>query len=723
MMRSASEVDRALRQTSVVIALKDDERILACLDSVDEPVEIVLALNGTPKRLRNLVASHAAKPIIVEIPDVGNLGGAYNAGIAAAAGRYILLMDSDCLFTAGTIRKMASLICRYPVVKGQVLYDTAPTIISRLIARIREFDEGDYVSALSPPLIYDRQLAEHIGGYHFDPLIHWCEDREFDFRLQMADIPVLYEGTATISHGAQVGVQNLRSYWRYGHGEAIGQELGVFTTPAVPLLWRLLSDVEIVWSCARAKGALAGAYYAMTLVAFHSGTAWHVAADPYRVRHRYPSSARRIRMLRSIPQHCTELTGEQKRRLGERNIWSGRRIVPVHGYRDRLRAVQQELAQASEDSSTSPSNEAGFLSTARGDDPMSGVPPRAPLRLAIVGCGAAARQCHVPGLAGVADVELVALVDPVEDNARSLAALVAGARGSDPRLRIATDLAAVADSVDMAIIASPHASHAELAIAAARLQIHCLVEKPLALSTADCVAMARAATEHGVVLAVAHVRRLFPASRLVKTWLADGIFGQVTSVCWREGAPYDWPLVTPSLFHRRSSGGGVLADGGPHVLDLLLWWLAEGAEVDAVEVIDCADSSLGGAESETRIELRIAGVPVSVLLSRLRPMENTCVLRGTKGSVEIGTDTPATFVRRDQDGLVVADGVVVAVPPAQDGWEPLFSEQLRNFAAAVRGRESIYASADDGRRVVDLLQRCYAVRTPGYYPWRALEVL
>ena len=333
----------AIRNTSIVIALKDDARILKCMESVDEPVEIVLVLNGTPPELRARVEAHPARPVVVEIPDVGNLGGAYNAGIAAASGRYILLMDSDCLFSPGTIRTMASLVERYPMVKGQVVYETAPTRISQLIARIREFDEGDYISALSPPLIYDRNLAEHIGGYHFDPLIHWCEDREFDFRLQIANIPVLYEPTATILHGAQVGIQNLRSYWRYGHGEAIGQELGVFTTPALPVLWRLLSDLRIVSACARAKGLLAGAYYAVTLVAFHGGTVWHTIADPYRVRHRYPATARRVRLLRSIPQHCTKLTDEQKRRLGANSVWTGKPIAPVSGFVERIHAVQQEL--------------------------------------------------------------------------------------------------------------------------------------------------------------------------------------------------------------------------------------------------------------------------------------------------------------------------------------------------------------------------------------------
>ena len=324
---------------SVVIALKDDPRIFASLDSIDEEVEVVLALNGTPPDMKRRLQAHPDRPVIVEIPEVGNLGAAYNAGIEAASGRCVLLMDSDCLFAPNTIGTMYRLLLRYPVVKGQVVYDTAPGLLSRLIARIREFDEGDYVSALSPPLLFDRTLVDRIGGYYFDPLIHWCEDREFDFRLQLAGIPVLYEPSAEIFHGAQRGAQNLRSYWRYGIGEGIGQQLGVFTTPALPVLWRLYSGVAIVLACTRAKGVLAGLYYAVTLMVFHTGTAYHLLADPFGVRSRYPAGAQRVRLFNSIPQHCTALTQGQKEALRAHHRRAGRRIDPCPEFEHLFKAV------------------------------------------------------------------------------------------------------------------------------------------------------------------------------------------------------------------------------------------------------------------------------------------------------------------------------------------------------------------------------------------------
>jgi len=158
---------------------------------------------------------------------------------------------------------------------------------------------------------------------------------------------VLYDARSTILHGAQVGFQNLRSYFRYGIGEAIGQELGVFVTPALPFFWRCLSNAHIVLECGERKGLLAAAYYAVTLCSFHLGGLWHTVADPYRVRHRFPQTARRVRLLRAIPQHCTELTEEQKRKLGEKNIWTGRLIVSSDEYRVQLAAAQAALVNKS----------------------------------------------------------------------------------------------------------------------------------------------------------------------------------------------------------------------------------------------------------------------------------------------------------------------------------------------------------------------------------------
>lgn len=329
-MKDAAEaLKEGLARTSIIIALKDDVRIVDCIASVDEDVEIVLALNGASDEIRRIIAELPRPLVITEIPDAGNLGAAYNAGAEAASGQYLLYMDSDCTFAPGVVRMMVDAVLAHPVVKGQVVYGEAEGLLSRLTARVREFDEGDYISALSPPLIYDRRVADHIGGYHYDPLVHWCEDREFDFRLQLAEIPVVHLPEAVIHHDAQHGFQNLRSYWRYGIGEGIGQQLGVFTTPALPVLWRLYDSVKTLAGCAREKGPLTAGFYAVMQATYHTATVYHLVRDPFGVSGRMPADARRTRMLRSISEHCPKLTPEQRERLRRAHRARGRKISPI----------------------------------------------------------------------------------------------------------------------------------------------------------------------------------------------------------------------------------------------------------------------------------------------------------------------------------------------------------------------------------------------------------
>jgi len=328
-MTSTELLKHALNKVSVIIAVKDDPRILRCLESVDEDVEVVICLNGSPQWMHTLLDKQPMEIVIIEIPDRGNLGAAYNAGIAAASGQYLLLMDSDCTFAPGTIRTMVEHVMTDPIVKGLVKYDETDDVMSKITARMREFDEGDFVSAQSPPLIYQRAIVKHIGGYHFNPLMHWCEDREFDFRVQLAQIPVKFVKQAVIHHDAQIGFANLRSYWRYGIGEGIGQEQGVLNTPAIPFLWRLADSIRSITECLLKKGPAVAAYYALTLLVFHSATVYHLLCDPYDVRRRYSPLAKRTRMLSPIREHGTHLTAAQRKRLLRAHAEANNPIDPV----------------------------------------------------------------------------------------------------------------------------------------------------------------------------------------------------------------------------------------------------------------------------------------------------------------------------------------------------------------------------------------------------------
>jgi nucleoside-diphosphate-sugar epimerase len=202
---------------------------------------------------------------------------------------------------------------------------------------------------------------------------------------------------------------------------------------------------------------------------------------------------------------------------------------------------------------------------------------------------------------------------------------------------------------------------------------------------------------------MAHPRRLFPAYAWVKRLIESGDLGDVVRVDWAEGHPYAWEPVSWSMFDRRLAGGGVLTDTASHVFDTLLWWLGPDAEVIRYE-----DNSLGGVETDADAHLRFGSVDVHCEFSRLRDLGISCTVTGTKATVTIGTDFPAgecTLIT--SDGVELHRGDVEAVAPAQGEWELLFTEQLANFAAAVRGDTAVHSGPEDGLRVVELIQECY----------------
>ncbi|MDX3103366.1 glycosyltransferase [Nonomuraea angiospora] len=319
----ARTVRDALAATSVIIPVRDDPRVTACVESVDEDVELVICLNKAGPDMRRRVSKLAGRVVVTEIPDA-NLGAAYNAAISVAGGRYLLFMDSDCVFVPGTIRTLATRVLRDPVVKGRVQFTSTGGRLSRWIEQSRSFQIADHVNAYSPPLIYDREIVHRIGGYHYSDLIHWEEDREFDFRLQLAGIRVAHLPDAIVRHAPQRGISDLRSGFRYGLGEGIGQELGLFITPA--LGWRLANDAGSVLEIARTRGVGPAVYRVAWLTAYHLGTLHHILADPYRVRNRYPAAATRIRARRGVPGHTTKLEVAHCEALRAAHLRQGRRI-------------------------------------------------------------------------------------------------------------------------------------------------------------------------------------------------------------------------------------------------------------------------------------------------------------------------------------------------------------------------------------------------------------
>jgi len=238
------------------------------------------------------------------------------------------------------------------------------------------------------------------------------------------------------------------------------------------------------------------------------------------------------------------------------------------------------------------------------------------MRVALVGCGAVARENLLPVLAGHDRLVLGPLVDRDEARARELA----DAYGVSS---VATDFDRVSrDQIDAVVLATPPAHHAPATIACAQKGWHVFVEKPMAISAVDAQAMVDAAERAGVVLSVGLYRRFLPAVQLVREMLDQQQFGRLLSVDAEEGGPYGWPLATLDGLKRSSGGGGVLIDLGSHVLDLILYVLGARPVLESYR-----DNNRGGIETDCllRATLRTAtaSVPLRLELSRTRELRGT----------------------------------------------------------------------------------------------------
>lgn len=122
------------------------------------------------------------------------------------------------------------------------------------------------------------------------------------------------------------------------------------------------------------------------------------------------------------------------------------------------------------------------------------------------------------------------------------------------------------DAIDLVVLATPHDTHAELAIKAMDAGKHLVTDKIMAMNAAEADAMIAAGERNDVMLSVFHNRRWDWDYLTVKKVIADGLLGtpylfQVGIM--RYGAPGGWRGI-------KKHSGGILYDWPAHFVDQAL---------------------------------------------------------------------------------------------------------------------------------------------------------
>jgi predicted dehydrogenase len=223
----------------------------------------------------------------------------------------------------------------------------------------------------------------------------------------------------------------------------------------------------------------------------------------------------------------------------------------------------------------------------------------------------------------------------------------------------------------------------------------------------------QAADESGTTLTVGLDSRFFWCYRFVKQAIEAGLLGEIQSFELRKGSIFAWPVASGYMFDRQHAGGGILIDIGPHVLDLLIWWLGD------YERVEYRDDAMGGVEANCEIELALkSGVSGLIELSRDRELPNLWILRGDRATLEIdtgrGSPPPVHLYMDDQETILSGHATHNYVPDSRH--HAPYERQLADFCEAIRDhREPLVGR--EGKKSIELIEACYASRQPIRYPW------
>ncbi|MFT2214991.1 aldo/keto reductase [Rhizobium giardinii] len=254
-----------------------------------------------------------------------------------------------------------------------------------------------------------------------------------------------------------------------------------------------------------------------------------------------------------------------------------------------------------------------------------------PIRWGIIGPGTIART-FAEGVAHSATGRLVAIATRNPDKP--------GLGEGFPGARIVKgyDTLLADPEIDAVYIATPHTSHAEWAIKAARAGKHVLVEKPMALSAFDAQSIFHEATKAGVFAGEAYMYRFHPQTARLVELVRDGTIGDVRIIRSSFGFDMGGYRAEHRLFANDLAGGGILDVGGyPVSMVCMLAGVAENKPfLEPLTVSGVARLGPSGVDEWASAVLKFPNdIVAEVSCSIMAQQDNVLRIIGSKGRIEV----------------------------------------------------------------------------------------
>ncbi len=181
--------------------------------------------------------------------------------------------------------------------------------------------------------------------------------------------------------------------------------------------------------------------------------------------------------------------------------------------------------------------------------------------VAVVGCGAFARQFHLPNIRASQELNLKMLVASSGQSAKEMAARYWAENSSTDFQEALTE-----PDINAVMIFTRDNTHADIAAAALKAGKHVFCEKPLATSYEQCRMIAETLRDGGPFCMVGFNRRFAPLVRTVKE-IIDTCSGPKI-IHYRVNAG---PLPKDNWVYDPAYAAGRIIGEGCHFIDLMTW--------------------------------------------------------------------------------------------------------------------------------------------------------
>jgi len=272
--------------------------------------------------------------------------------------------------------------------------------------------------------------------------------------------------------------------------------------------------------------------------------------------------------------------------------------------------------------------------------------------------------------------------------------------------------------IDCVIVASETNKHADLCIAAMEAGKSVLLQKPMAITLADCDRIIDTVDKTGVWFSMAFQMRCDPQNIAMKKLVEEGAVGRVGMIRRRHCIPVLFSkafIEGPSKWHISAEANkGMFFDDATHALDWLYWTTGE-KPVSVIADIDNVLTDVAPDDTGVAIFRFADGTFADIMNASVTLAgENTTEIYGDRGVIiQNHGDSPSCGVRTPHSIGVK----LYQTDRAAEGWQDLgipipagHGERIagvaRPFIDAFKKGEPM-CSARDGRVSIEMCLACY----------------